>query len=77
MIYEHSFSNGNRVAIDLTSVRYVVLEHREDASEITFHFKNVIKSDNTGLVFNGTGHDTRSNTVYEEILKGLKGENLI
>lgn len=77
MIFEHSFSNGNRVAIDLTSVRYVVLEHREDASEITFHFKGLIKSDNSGLVFNGKDHETRSNNVYEEILKGLKGENTL
>lgn len=43
MIYEHTFSNGNSVAIDLTTVRYVVLEHRENASEITFHFKKCSK----------------------------------
>lgn len=77
MIYEHTFSNGNKVAIDLTSVRYVVLEHKEDASEITFHFKGIIKSDNTGMVFNSPNHETRSNTIYEEILKGLKGENTL
>lgn len=77
MIYEHTFSNGNKVATDLTSVRYVVLKHREDASEITFHFKGLVKSDNTGMVFNSKDHETRSNTVYEEILKGLKGENTL
>lgn len=77
MIFDHSFTNGNRVAIDLSSVRYVVLEHREDASEITFFFKGLAKTDNNGLVFNGKDHETRSNTVYEEILKGLNGENTL
>ncbi len=77
MIFEHSFSNGNRVAIDLSSVRYVGLEHRADDSEITFHYKGLVKSDNSGLVFHSKDHETRSNTVYEEILKAFKGENSI
>jgi len=53
------------------------LNTKKNASEITFYFKGIIKSDNTGMVFNNPNHETRSNTIYEEILKGLKGENSI